>query len=102
MNGEGKLTITTRMETGFHIREVGSTGGKFIRVDIVDNGPGIKKEHLSHIFSPFFTTKNRGTGLGLATCHRIIKEHGGFIGVETIEGEGAAFRVSLVITHETP
>jgi two-component system nitrogen regulation sensor histidine kinase GlnL len=102
MNGEGKLTITTRMETAYHIREVGNTGGKFIRVDIGDNGPGIKKEHLSHIFSPFFTTKNRGTGLGLATCHQIIKEHGGFIGVETFEGEGAAFRVSLVVAHEAP
>ncbi len=102
MNEEGKLTITTRMETAYHIREVGSTGGQFIRVDIEDNGPGIKKEHLSHIFSPFFTTKNRGTGLGLATCHQIIKEHGGFIGVETFEGDGAAFRVSLVVAHETP
>ncbi len=102
MNGEGQLTIATRMETDYHIREVGSAGGKFIRVDIEDNGPGIKKEHLSHIFSPFFTTKSNGTGLGLATCHRIIKEHGGFIEVETFEGEGAAFRVSLVVAHETP
>jgi len=102
MNGEGQLTITTRMETDYHIREVGSGGGKFIRVGIEDNGPGIKKEHLSQIFSPFFTTKSNGTGLGLAICHRIINEHGGFIGVETFEGEGAAFRISLVVADETP
>ena len=97
MKTNGQLTITTRMETDYHIREAGNLGGKFIRVNIEDSGPGIEEKDLSHIFSPFFTTKSNGTGLGLAICHRIIKEHGGFIGVETFEGEGAAFRVSLVV-----
>jgi len=57
MSGKGCLTITTRMETDFHIREQGRERGKFISVDIEDTGPGIKDEHLPHIFSPFFTTK---------------------------------------------
>ncbi len=101
MKTGGQLTVTTRMETDYHIREVGNLGGKLIRVNIEDNGLGIEEEHLSHIFSPFFTTKSNGTGLGLAICHRIIKEHGGFIGVDTSEGKGAAFRVSLVVAHKT-
>ena len=66
-------------------------------MDIEDNGPGIKQEDLPHIFSPFFTTKRSGTGLGLAICHGIIEEHGGLIRVESEEGKGAAFRVSLVM-----
>ena len=97
MSGKGCLTITTRMETDFHIREQGRERGKFISVDIEDTGPGIKDEHLPHIFSPFFTTKNTGTGLGLAVCYRIIKEHGGLIRVESREGKGATFKVSLLV-----
>ncbi|NIO10521.1 MAG: PAS domain S-box protein [Deltaproteobacteria bacterium] len=100
IKGNGEITLTTRMETDYHIRGEGSLGDKFIRVTIADNGPGINEEQLSQIFSPFFTTKSNGTGLGLAICHRIIKEHGGYIGVETFEGEGAAFRVSLVVADQ--
>jgi len=99
MSGKGCLTITTRMETDFHIREQGRERGKFISVDIEDTGPGIKDEHLPHIFSPFFTTKNTGTGLGLAVCYRIIKEHGGLIRVESREGKGAIFKVSLLVAN---
>lgn len=98
MNDQGCLTITTRMETDFHIREEGKDPGKFIWVDIQDDGVGITEEDLPHIFAPFFTTKNNGTGLGLAICYRIIKEHGGLIRVESREGEGATFRVSLRVT----
>lgn len=95
MDGQGCLTITTRIETDFHIREHGRGPGKFIWVDIQDTGPGIKEEHLSQIFAPFFTTKKDGTGLGLAICYRIVMEHGGLIRVESREGEGATFKVSL-------
>ena len=97
MEGQGCLTITTRIETDFHIREQGRERGKFIWVDIEDNGPGIEDENLPHIFSPFFTTKNSGTGLGLAICHRIIKEHGGLIRVDSRERSGATFKVSLLV-----
>jgi signal transduction histidine kinase len=66
-------------------------------VEIADQGVGIKDEDLLHIFSPFFTTKNSGTGLGLAVCYWIIKEHGGIIRVDSVEGKGSIFKVSLVI-----
>ena len=97
MEGGGALTVTTRLETDYHVREHGTAPNRFIWVDLADEGCGIREENLAHIFSPFFTTKNNGTGLGLATCYRIIKEHGGTIRVESIEGRGSIFRVSLVV-----
>jgi len=93
----GALTVTTRVETDYHVREQGTGPNRFIWVDLADEGMGIREENLPHIFSPFFTTKNNGTGLGLATCYRIIKEHGGTIRVESTEGKGSTFRVSLVV-----
>ncbi|HEY2990078.1 MAG TPA: ATP-binding protein [Candidatus Binatia bacterium] len=99
MNGRGTLRVTTRIETDFHIREQGKERGKFIWVDIEDDGPGIKEEDLPHIFAPFFSTKNNGTGLGLSICYRLIKEHGGVIRVESREGAGASFKVSLLVAE---
>lgn len=99
LNGRGVLTVGTRIETDFHIREAGGLRGKFIWVDVEDDGPGIKEADLPHIFAPFFSTKNTGTGLGLAICYRIIKEHGGMIRVDSREGAGASFKVSLLIAN---
>ncbi|HEX4988574.1 MAG TPA: ATP-binding protein, partial [Candidatus Binatia bacterium] len=99
MNRGGALTVTTRVETDFHIRGQGSDRSRLIWVDIEDDGVGIKEEDLPHIFSPFFTTKNSGTGLGLAVCYRIVKEHGGLIRVESVEGKGTTFRISLVVAN---
>jgi two-component system nitrogen regulation sensor histidine kinase GlnL len=93
----GALTVTTRLETDFHVRDHGRAASRFIWVDIADQGGGIREADLPHIFSPFFTTKTNGTGLGLAICHRIIKEHGGTIRVESCEGEGSTFKVSLMV-----
>jgi len=97
MNGSGTLTITTRLETDRHVRGQGAERSRFIWVEIADQGGGIKDEDLPHIFSPFFTTKNSGTGLGLAVCYWIIREHGGIIRVESFAGKGSTFKVSLVV-----
>lgn len=99
MNGSGALTVTTRVETDFHIRGEGNHRSRLIWVDIEDEGVGIKEEDLPHIFSPFFSTKHSGTGLGLAVCYRIVKEHGGLIRVESVEGKGTTFRISLVVAN---
>lgn len=99
MNRGGSLVLTTRLETDFHIRAQGKSRSRFIWVDIADDGSGIKEENLPYIFSPFFTTKNSGTGLGLATCYRIINEHGGMIRVESVEGKGTTFKVCLVVAE---
>jgi two-component system nitrogen regulation sensor histidine kinase GlnL len=95
----GTLTVTTRAETDFHIRGQGTDRSKFIWVDIEDEGAGIKEEDLPHIFSPFFTTRNNGTGLGLAVCYRIVSEHGGLIRVASAEGKGTTFKISLVVAN---
>jgi two-component system, NtrC family, nitrogen regulation sensor histidine kinase GlnL len=97
MDGSGTLTVTTRLDTDRYVRGQGTGRSKFIWVEIADQGVGIKEEDLLHIFSPFFTTKNSGTGLGLAVCYWIIKEHGGIIRVETNEGKGSTFKVSLLV-----
>jgi two-component system NtrC family sensor kinase len=73
--------------------------GREIRVSIADNGKGIPPEGLSRIFEPFYTTKDlgRGTGLGLSICHRIVKQHGGNIEVDSQIGQGTRFTVSLPV-----
>jgi two-component system nitrogen regulation sensor histidine kinase GlnL len=97
MERGGALTLTTRLETDYHVHAQGVGPNRLIWVDIADEGGGIREEDLPHIFSPFFTTKASGTGLGLATCYRIVKEHGGTIRVESAEGKGSTFKVSLVV-----
>jgi PAS domain S-box-containing protein len=67
----------------------------FIKVFIKDNGVGIPKEHLEEVFSPFFTTKPRGTGLGLAVCYQIIHAHGGAIDVESAPRKGTTVSITL-------
>lgn len=64
-------------------------------VTIRDNGRGISKEGLEHVFDPFFSTKERGTGLGLPLAQRIVQAHGGTLTVESEVGAGTAVRVTL-------
>lgn len=69
--------------------------GKCIVFAIADKGAGIPEKDLAHVFDPYFTTKNEGSGLGLASCHSIIRRHGGTIAVESELGRGSTFRVTL-------
>ncbi len=69
--------------------------GKYVKIEFRDTGEGIPEEYLSRIFDPYFTTKEKGSGLGLATSYSIIKKHGGYIGVESPPQEGATFYIYL-------
>lgn len=69
-----------------------------VKVDFIDNGRGIKKEHLENIFTPFFTTNEMGTGLGLSVVHNIITAHRGTISVSSEEGAGTRFSILLPAT----
>jgi CheY-like chemotaxis protein len=69
--------------------------GRYVRITVEDSGIGISPEHLGRIFDPYFTTKQKGSGLGLATSYSIIKNHGGYIGVESELGKGTKFYVYL-------
>lgn len=83
------IEITTRL----------GPSGDHIQVFIRDNGMGMSEAELVHIFEPFYTTKDpgKGTGLGLATCHRIVEQHGGEINVVSSIDEGTAFIIRLPI-----
>jgi hypothetical protein len=73
--------------------------GEFICLSVRDTGTGIRPEDLPHIFEPFFSTKEpgKGTGLGLATVHGIVKQHQGWVEVSTHIGTGATFKVLLPV-----
>jgi CheY-like chemotaxis protein len=78
-------------------REYGIQPGAYVTLSITDDGHGIPADAMSHIFEPFFSTKEhgKGTGLGLNTVYRIVKEGGGGIGVNSVPGNGATFTVCL-------
>jgi signal transduction histidine kinase len=69
--------------------------GPYIRVSIADAGIGISEENLGRIFDPYFTTKQVGSGLGLATSHSVVKNHGGFFTVQSKPGQGTTVTVNL-------
>ncbi|MFC1552577.1 PocR ligand-binding domain-containing protein [Candidatus Latescibacterota bacterium] len=75
--------------------------GKYIRITVADKGSGISKEHLAKIFDPYFTTKLKGSGLGLATTYSIIHRHGGHISVESEIGKGTTFTIYLPASQKS-
>jgi signal transduction histidine kinase len=66
-----------------------------VRIEIADTGCGIPSDNLTKIFEPFFSTKEKGTGLGLAVSYGIVKNHGGSIWVSSKPGQGAQFNIDL-------
>ena len=68
--------------------------GPYVRVSVTDTGIGIPDENLGSIFDPYFSTKQKGSGLGLATSHSIVKNHGGFVTVESKLGCGTTIAAS--------
>jgi two-component system cell cycle sensor histidine kinase/response regulator CckA len=69
--------------------------GPYVRVSVADTGLGIPPENVARIFDPYFTTKQQGSGLGLAASHSIVKNHGGFVSVSSQVGMGTTLQVSL-------
>ena len=69
--------------------------GKYVEISIKDSGIGIAKQYLQKIFDPYFTTKEKGSGLGLATSYSIIRNHGGLIDVTSELGKGTTFFIYL-------
>ncbi len=85
MAGERRIHLEAREASGM------------VGVTIRDNGPGITPENTGRVFDPFFTTKpvGEGTGLGLSICYGIVRQHGGRLSVESVEGEGSTFTIEL-------
>ncbi|MFH1148055.1 MAG: ATP-binding protein [Pseudomonadota bacterium] len=90
IDGFGEIRMATRLLNGCE---------RVVEVRISDTGKGIKSEELTRIFEPFYTTKpvGEGTGLGLSIVQRIIRKHGGEIGVESAPGKGTTFFVRLPV-----
>ena len=94
----GRLSIdVSRMavDPGFVLKHPGARSGDYVVISVQDTGVGISRDVLDNIFEPFFTTKASGTGLGLSVVYGIVRQHGGFLTVETDVGKGTDFRVYL-------
>ncbi len=80
----------------------GRSAGGGVELVVEDSGPGVAPADQPHVFTPFFTTKPNGTGLGLATVHRIVDSHGGSLTLESEPGHGARFSVRLPALTAAP
>ncbi len=76
--------------------------GTYVRILVQDQGIGIRKEHLSRVFDPYFTTKQQGNGLGLAVAYSVVTKHNGRISVESEPGTGSSFTVLLPASESGP
>jgi signal transduction histidine kinase len=92
---KGKIIVKTRS-----FEKPG--GESYIQIEFTDNGRGIPAEHLEEIFTPFFTTKDKGSGLGLSISHQIVQDHRGYIDVESELNRGTSFFINLPLHQEHP
>jgi signal transduction histidine kinase len=97
MDRPGKITVAIDTARAAPPPDVGGAEGDFVRLRVRDEGRGIAPEHLAHVFEPFFTTKDvgEGTGLGLSVTYGIVREHGGWIAVDSEIGRGTELTVYL-------
>jgi PAS domain S-box-containing protein len=98
----GTITIALSNETVNGLTRLALPPGDYVRIAISDTGVGIKAEHLSRIFDPYFTTKQMGSGLGLAAVYSIVNKHRGAIDVESHIGTGSTFHIWLPALHTAP
>lgn len=89
MTDGGELILRTRR----------SPDGRHAFIDVADTGPGIPAEQIDKVFTAFYSTKKRGTGLGLPTAKSIIREHRGTLQVHNEPGRGCCFTIALPITE---
>jgi signal transduction histidine kinase/CheY-like chemotaxis protein len=107
MPNGGKMcieTLSVTMDQEFIAAHGYGTAGVYAVISVADSGSGMDKETQSHIFEPFYTTKElgRGTGLGLSMAYGIIKKHDGFINVYSEPGTGTIFRIYLPLLPDVP
>ncbi len=92
---EGGMIHLSARSRRFDPGPEGLPAGEYLILDVRDRGCGIDPENLPRIFDPLFSTKPEGSGLGLATCRRIVQEHGGVMQVESAPGRGSTFSLLL-------
>ncbi|MDD2582714.1 MAG: PAS domain S-box protein, partial [Desulfuromonadaceae bacterium] len=97
----GMVTVTAQNVTLYDGNIMNLPGGSYVRLSFADQGCGISDGNLNRIFTPYFTTKVAGNGLGLASVYSIVARHCGHIGVSSVPGSGAVFTLHLPSTGET-
>ncbi|MHA1647762.1 MAG: hybrid sensor histidine kinase/response regulator, partial [Promethearchaeota archaeon] len=98
MPNGGTITITTNIVQSINTHKIPLAQGKYIEITVKDEGIGIPEKFQNKIFEPYFTTKPKGNGIGLATCFSIIKKHQGFITFTSKPNEGTTFYVYLPVS----
>ena len=93
----GEVRISLGLTEAAPPNQPDSDRRSYLRISISDDGAGIAKSDIDHIFEPFYTTKDvgEGTGLGLSISHGIVQEHGGWIDVQSVPEQGSTFSVYL-------
>ena len=101
MDRGGRLTLVTRLSMNplFAKVDLGHGQRSMAEIQVMDDGQGIPEATRSRLFTPFFTTKDKGLGLGLALCHRIIDEHRGAIQIASEPGKGTTVSCYLPIAR---
>lgn len=91
----GRITVKTRSF-------IKSGGESFVQIEFTDTGCGITPEYLEDIFNPFFSTKDKGSGLGLSISNQIVQDHKGYIAVESQLEKGSSFFINLPLNQDYP
>lgn len=102
MKGGGSIRITLRNEELAADTTTPLAAGRYLKLSLADTGTGIRPEHLARIFEPYFTTKEQGSGIGLATVYSIIRKHQGHVSVESELGKGTTFHMWLPAAKHAP
>ena len=95
MKNGGNLVINVKFNHADDINE------ESVCIDFIDKGKGIAKQDINRVFNPFFTTKDKGTGLGMSITYRIVKEHGGDIIINSVSGKGTTVKVILPVLRRS-
>ncbi|MCM2265420.1 MAG: ATP-binding protein [Desulfuromonadales bacterium] len=95
VDGSGRIDIECKISAEYHMTTPGNKPSPLVVVRVRDTGCGIPQEDLERIFTPYYTTKTKGNGLGLAICQKIVEDHRGFLKVTSTPGEGTEISVWL-------
>ena len=101
MPSGGTVTVTAQNWVCPPNESLALAPGKYVKISISDTGIGIAPQHIHRIFDPFFSTKQTGSGIGLATSYSIVKRHEGIIDVVSEQGRGSCFHIYLPATGRT-
>jgi signal transduction histidine kinase len=94
MDGKGRVGIGASAVR----QDDGAEGREAVRVELMDDGPGMPQDVADRVFDPFFTTKPQGSGLGLAIVRKIVDAHDGQIDLRTAPGGGTLIRITLPVS----